>query len=66
MGVTKGKPLVVYTVGDTAFGIGYYCKDVDVNILSMGELEEQGIKSEKKDNLFIVLFGAVTICIALR
>jgi len=39
-GVTKGKPLVVYTMGDTAFGVGYYCKDVDVNILSMGELEE--------------------------
>ena len=41
-------------MGDTAFGVGYYCKDVEVNILSMGELEEQGIKCEKEDNLFIV------------
>ena len=53
-GISIGKPLIVYMWGETAFGIAYFCKDVLANIVSLGELEEQGIKVEKEDNVFNV------------
>ena len=53
-GINPGRSLYIDRIGQTVFGHVYYCQKAAANVVSTGELEQQGFEVKKEKDMFIV------------
>ena len=53
-GINPGRSLYIDRIGQTVFGHVYYCEKAAANVVSTGELEQQGFEVTKEKDMFIV------------